>query len=317
MNLRAVTLLALIAVSFALVGCNSKTADQSPPLPNATSADPESRGAPIPTTPEAKRESIMADAARESGVDPAKIKDLGSKPMPIKPIAKAGTKGWKNTDLSSKEVGKKIDNAIANLKQLDGGGLLLLDIPEGKGEARTALKVVNPQKYMIQYNIVPTLAENHTLVADGEVKAESFKQVWTDPMPLDAKGNAWDADTIVRRWPEEFQRIMFMPLADKQPVWEKLMSGLQQGSDGFHSKIEKQDFTWKGQTKPYYRVVATRSRDKAEMEIFIDGVAYVPLTIIVKREVEGKPHKVQWQAQWKFGASWEDKWFVIPTKSKS
>ncbi|MBV6458602.1 MAG: hypothetical protein HONBIEJF_01734 [Fimbriimonadaceae bacterium] len=319
MKPKVLTYSAIALLGATLAGCQGrKPEDTSTGKDQVTvKADEATVPKPAPPTPEGKRESVMNEAAKETGVDPAKIKEFGTKPMPIKPIAKAGTKGWKGTDLSPKEIGKKIDDAIANLKQLDGGGLLLLDIPEGKGEARTALKVVNPSKYMIQYNIVPTLSENHTLVADGEAKAEAFRQQWTNPMPIDAKGKAWEASTIVERWPEEFQRIMFMPLADRQPVWEKLLTGLQRGDSGYRSKLEKQDFTWKGHTKPYYRVVATRPTDKAEMEIFVDGVAFVPLTIIVKREVEGKPHKVQWQAQWKFGASWEDKWFVIPTKPKS
>jgi hypothetical protein len=270
----------------------------------------------VPAVP--RPESTLNEALEKSGVPGAKeAVEASKRALPIKEIAKEGSKGWKRSDLSPSQLGKKIDAAIAGLRGLDGGALLLLDIPEGKGEVRTALKVANPNKYMIQYNVVPTLAENHTLIADGIDKVESFKNAWSKPVPVASQGKAWDQRTIVKRWPEEFNRIMLMPLADRQPVWEKLLVGLTKGEEGYRSSLERQTFTWNNQTKPYYRLVANRPSDKAEMEIFVDGATFVPLTIIIKRRVDGKEHKVQWQAKWKFGASWEDKWFVIPTKSRA
>ena len=98
-------------------------------------------------------------------------------------------------------------------------------------------------------------------------------------------------------------------------VWGPMMRGLSKGKGGFKAVLEEQTFTILGKQRPMYRVLAERKSDGASLEVVIDGILSLPVTVkSITTNKKGLKNTIVWTCKWNAGDVFEDREFVIAIK---
>lgn len=221
--------------------------------------------------------------------------------MPTPRITPAGTGGWMEAKLSPGEVGQKMDRALQSLKGLEAGYDVELENGEVVGTASGRIRVVDPTRYQVEYLVLADPTLSRRVLADGRQKKVFSREGWSRPQSLRG-GTQRSGRELVEQFPDRFSQWVIEPLTSGQPVWSSLLPELER--EGFTVEVEARQMVVNGQMRPFLRVVAERSGGSPglqRLELRLDGVRYVPLTIrMIGQDAQQRPLKADWRARWLF-----------------
>ncbi|MBS1707393.1 MAG: hypothetical protein JSS65_01585 [Armatimonadetes bacterium] len=289
--MRSVICFSVAIVAVALTGCNN---------PKKLSNNPEPAKAPSPDVPAPLTKN---DRPPEAKVDPRDF------------VVKSGPEqGYGTSTMAPKSLGAKTDEGIAALHEANGVARVLFDGPRGKLNGESYIKVQDAKTFMVEYLLVQTDAAVNKIIADGHRKRVYENRKWEDPAPASGSGPMKPQE--IDAWIARSAAEMFAGLRSGEPVWDRLLSGLN-NDPGRTTIVEQQMTTVKSIKRPIYRVVSRKKDSKTDvLEIVIDGKRWLPLTVKANYiDTNGAEVHTFWTARWAFGAKFEDKDFLIADKT--
>jgi len=295
------TALTAVLCLLVLAGCQGDrkvTIDPEPPKP-------ESPAKPTATTDASKpgeSPSSPAGAPTKSVANPESFKVKPGKDL-----------GYASSKMSLVDLGKKTDAGIMGLQ--NGKAVVTMQYESAKGNlnGEIDIKVRDKSTYMVEYMLPKTEAARNRLIANGSRKMVYIDHKWAQPTPRDTSKpmEPQDIDAWIANNPAE----IMSGLQDGAPVWSRLLGALQSDPNRT-TTIEEQQVTVAKVTRPLYRVVSRRKDAEGEvLEIVIDGLRWLPLTVKATSHDEDKaPLHLFWTANWLFGGTFPDSDFTIPVK---
>lgn len=216
---------------------------------------------------------------------------------------------WKRSSIAPATLAKRIDDAIANLKGTYAETNIALQNEKGKGEARSSVKILSPQAFNIEYVTFsgPRLFTSG-IRSDGKELAVMETAGWSKPRPLGSLSAVPTGATLVQAFASNMQRMIWVPITNKKPLFVPLVVALGKGLDGYTLKVEEKSAMVQGRKMTAYRILAQRSPAAAKklgtgsIEIRIDGARWLPVAARAEsKSPKGVERYTRWQAFWRFG----------------
>lgn len=307
-----------------LAGCHrdaqeSASSSANPPQAAAPQAmDPAGGGRSAAGAPAPDTGPVASDSAGGGQVSrppsPPRVNRDGVAQQPTYKISGAGEDGWSKAELSASELGAKLDEAIATLKDATADASISIENEELKGQLQLNIDVANPETYKIEYVLVTRPEETQVAVANGKKRSRLESSVWSAPKPVASAGEAIDGRKLLSTWADQFPSHAMRSLTDRQPTWRPLLEALERGELGFRMVVETKTMPVGGQPRPFFRVLAERpGTEQLRFEMRFDGTRFVPLTLRANRDRgPGASSKAQWTAGWKFGQKVDTREFEVP-----
>ena len=236
-------------------------------------------------------------------------------------IDREGTGGWDVASNDLTGLGSLIDDALANLKVSMAEAVLTWEIadkndPEKKDNMRLqpVIKIDDGRTFSIDFALPETQGSWNRFVGDGSRRAVRIDGKWIEQEEFTARRAPKMSRAEVADWPMSFPEGMFSFYFRSQDAWAPLFSAWQAGVAGYSAIVEKQLVRKGTVQRELYRVVAkTESGDPTEVEIIIDAVRMLPLTVrAIRSGPGGGESRIFWTASWAFGGSHNPKEFDIP-----
>lgn len=240
-------------------------------------------------------------------------------PPPANPgaydIKKPGEDGWKGTLVNLSTLGTAMDESIKKNRPTNVETVTNFDDPDfGSMRATPTLKIQDPKTFLIIYMLPEDKGNDRWLIGDGKRRVRKVGAKWQE-LPAFNKPKSINAKSAVKDFPMRFGELMFAPYLDGSSIWGPLLSGWQDGLDGYKATIEEQQFTIASKPATHYRIIATKPN--VEVEMIVDKARLLPLTVRVKsKRKDGKELKSYWTGNWRFGGKYEPKEFKIPLPAK-
>ncbi|MFN3730146.1 MAG: hypothetical protein ACK4XJ_10575 [Fimbriimonadaceae bacterium] len=325
-------------IALAGLGCQSGPKAENdgvaPVVTNATGsagsdASPSAPGT-NPDTPVAGPEgSEEKPKPRSTPVDDAiargEFKDDSGRPIEsVKPfeVPEPGTQGWKTSGLSAAELGKRLDQAVAELADSEVRGVLTLrDFGGQSGQAALRQELHRDAIYRMEFVDMRKGFDKYIVVSDGKRQARAVNGDWGAPVAA-PKPNSKKAEpaAIVRAWEREFPRLVFEARHSGSGSLAALGEGLDKGLDGFTRVVEERTITYNNIPKKFYRIIASKKGKSANestvYEIVVDGSRFLPVTLKANTtNAEGKAYRAQYQIGYEFGKQQSVSEFNLPPQS--
>lgn len=242
--------------------------------------------------------------------DPEKIREamerakIDPRRFEIKP---AGSGDWEGAVRVPGKVASLGDRVDEGLKSLEPSLCLVLLAVEDRGsslEAAPQVKIQDSRTFSIEYLRPESRVETLRIVGDGDRRV-LMKGSEVTPLPAfgpDKSGKAMGAseiDRFLREAPSE----AFGWFRDGTPVWGRLARALQDRRNGFETTVEERVADPLGTKRTFYRLLAkSRSGPKRELEVVVDTLKNVPVTIrSLYTYPDGQTRRIHWTAEWNFG----------------
>lgn len=289
-------------VLFGLLGCGSK----SKPVVKHDSPDvapPVVTPAPGPPPDEPATSDTSSEGASSGPAGSAQPVVRQQKPHEIAPV---GKDGWSKADLTPEAFGRKVDVALSELQGAKASVYVMFEVPSGQGRTENEVLIQDAKHYRIEYTLPEHDVSFNVVVADGRRKGMMERQQWLAAKPLDAA--LFAPSDVVGGFATRFTKYMFAGIVDGVDAWARLLGTWSKPGSGHTLTIEKKSMPVAGEMRPYYRVVAVKSGQQADvLEARFDGTNFIPLTV---RSHVGKT-RVQWQARWTFGHTHDESRFAV------
>lgn len=292
---------ALLALGCSPPAETPQSGGQGSEVAGAEKKEKEGASAEEKSEPSAIKESETEAAVRKIMSTPIATDSA----LQIKPSGKAPGYKPASKAASLKEIGQKVDGAIAKLPASMVDGRITFSTREGELMGRVEIMVQNASTFKVQYNMPKLKAESGAVVGDGRRIAEKQGTAWK----LKSKVGGAASQTDLQQWPLEFTSMMFAPLTDSKLVWGPLFDSWQKRG----AKVEERPQELNGKKKMLYRVILAEK--DSQLEVVLDGDRMLPLTVRsdVPRKGGGRD-RMMWTGQWAFGGSHQASDFLIPVK---
>lgn len=313
-----------------LAGCqnNQPVAKNEGESPRATPQTPDPSGETKPATPPSPDESAADEVRRMSERAQKARPNDGRLQIPA-----PGTAGWKpapeqlaqpraaaakpptqaeTTAEQMRAIGRKMNEAFLSLEPAWVQVRLEYDDPTGLAQSTPDVYLKDRRSFRIAYAVPRNPGSFDFAVGDGNARGLMERREFRRLEPF----TEW-------RPAEKFSRQELMAFMDDIPLrvfdpyihdrlpWTGLMEGLLDPASGFKLAVEEQTSTFRGSTRPLYRVVA-QGKD-ADFELIVDSLKYVPVTARMKRTLpDGKVRRLFWTGGWNFGGTFEANTFTLP-----
>lgn len=308
MNFRwALALVALLALG--AVGCNppKQTAQKTGDEPGVTQPSQDS---------EASNPS-GGEATPEAGktLPNLKLPPLNEKAWTPPP---AGADGWEKANRGLLDLAKRMDNTMSTMRLANVSTVSNFEI-EGQGRLTNGIantQIKDARTFKVEYFSPRTEAKVNRVRADGAKRIELGEDGWEEIEP--AAGPNTMSESDLEAWSESFTRQVFAAQIDGRPTWTPLFRALARGTGGYKTVVEEQEQKREGKTRKFYRVLAEKPDKSSTIEIRVDGVGYVPVTIRVQEvQPDGAKHRYLWRAIWSPAPDLSTESFVLPAEIKS
>lgn len=213
-------------------------------------------------------------------------------------------------------LGQKVDEAFAQLTNAWADADTVTEVGGAQLAGKSTIKVKDSKTFKVEFYDTETQATLNRVIANGTDRVQFYKEVWSK-LPAPGAGGGSVAD-VTKEWPTEFLTDMFRFYSKDERVWGKVMAGLSSAQSGYTTKLEEKTVKVLGKDRKLYRLVADKPTDGTEVEIMVDGVRFLPVTVrsIVKSK-DGKQDSRLWTCNWKFGGTFDSKEFVLPKAAGS
>lgn len=294
-----------VAVAFAACAPKGNNAEEPAPAPEKSEpsvVEPEKEGA-------AKTDAQPGDEPQSTGkAEPSEGEKATAKQNPP----------WVAAESEAGELGKKVDAAVAGLKDTAVQLRFLVNNPEQdlQGQLNGQFIVEDETKFFMNYTVPESPERTERAVADGSRYMWRRSGKWSEPKPVESRGaSPATGKQLVDAWPRAFPRHVFGALMEDRPTWGPLLEALERGEGGYTTKVERQEFKQDGKTVPFYRVVAERAGPRPQtIEMRFQGQFMLPVTIRLTQKLpDGKEALFQWQASYNFQEDVSKQNFTLPT----
>lgn len=223
-------------------------------------------------------------------------------------VAPKGTKGWGNSAATLESIGDQMDQAFAGLKDGMCDASVMFEVGGAQMTGKTTLKVMNSQVFALEYLTPATEAKINRLVSDGKSRVlhEGDKRQQMDPPPVTPTVPLDQA--ALNEWHAGFLRSMFGNYIEGRKVWGPLFRSWNSQQGTKPPVVEERTVDLNGKKRKTYRVTF-RDMSGSDLEVIVDGVRLLPLTV---RSVNANDRQL-WTGVWSFGGKYNPKEFVVPT----
>lgn len=314
--------LAWALIALLPLGCaspNGSVANNSgvqKPVESSTGGQPTSSGSPNSTsgtTGSPNGEQIQTTSGAQPNPGETPNPNGGTTPPaggnsappkgPTKPTAPPVR--WSTTNVKADEIGKGLDNTIHELEDTVGQFWQTIQKGDGKGTDTGVIVIKTSNTFNIEYFPASKLGVIEKIRANSGKKAILTDKGWQSLPNVPASMSVGTIDLAT--WYDNFPKLIFRPLTDGQSTWRPLMAALV--NNGYKVQVELSNQKVSEDEKPFYRIVAKpKSDSNFAMEVLIDGIRRLPLTI---RLTKGKELR-QWTAQYGFHQEMDPKYFELP-----
>ena len=296
----SLALIAVLATGFALTGCGKKAVEGV--------KVPESGQQSSGLTPEQLKEKERGDAIIDN-IDNPKINENA---FEIKP----GTEiGYEPTNKQvAANLGTKIDEALKKTEPVFLKARLYIETDEGYLTGFPKIKIQNKDKFNIEYNLASTKENLNRLAADNGARVKIEDRSTTELPEMSEKSAPKMSAQEVENFAINMPRDAFRYYADGTMPWQGFIAGLMDPKSGFKYEVQEQELAPGGVSRKYFRIVANSiSGPKREIELVIDSLKYVPVTMRFNKELPNdKKLRVSWTGEWQYGGTFTDSDFKIP-----
>lgn len=321
--------LSLGVLALLLVGCNKpskppieddeysqQVAANSGTAPNSEeSTTPETATKPEPGPPKIKPEDIPkpgpkpAIAPLKENTKSDRVAGDGHKQEKPFAVPGAGTDGWKGSQLTALDLGNRMDVALLGLKGAYSEATTFLRDHEMEGKTPTKLSIQDDENYKIEYPNPSHPTEAYILIGNKGARARMVESKWQSDDFIAGNPGA------IKDWLENPVGQIFNGFAQQKPLWAKLLSEFVGRGEGFSTVIEQKEMSVNGKPRMFYRLLAERKGNlPATVEVRIDGLRQLPVTIRVNRKIDAKKESfLQWNAGWTFEKPIDPGTFAIPS----
>ncbi len=216
---------------------------------------------------------------------------------------------WEATSTDALEVAKQLDQSVAALRNAHAKFTLSVQDEAGSGNSRGEVMIAGPNQYLVDFYRTTEPTRILRAVADGQRRATLRQDGWSEVEPVPTK---WSKSTerVLPLWSRLFPRTMFRPLIEAQPVYEPLVRELRKS--GFSVRYEVAEVELNGDYRPAGRILAAPPvAGRHEIEIRLDGIRMVPLTIRMVRNAPAR--EIIWTASWAFDQKFKPETFKLPS----
>lgn len=314
-----------------LVGCQgsppvTKNDAGSAPSVGAETSPPsgeEKTPSPLPENdPTADQVRRMTERAQKAKPNESRLQipapgTAGWKPAPdelaqprtaaAKPPTKAET-----TSEQARVIGQKMNEAFLNLEPAWVQVRMEYDDPTGLANSTPDVYLKDRRSFRIAYAVPRNPGSFDFAVGDGNVRGRMERRVFRRLTPFAEWRPApkFSRQELIAFMDDLPIRVFDPYLNDRLP-WTGLMEGLLDPAAGYKITVEEQPSTFRGNSRPLYRVVA-EGKD-AKFELVVDSLKYVPVTARMNRTLpDGKTRRLFWTAGWNFGGEFEANTFTLP-----
>jgi hypothetical protein len=309
--------LVLVVAAGLLTGCNrNRSVVVDTPAPNppvVTTPGQVTETAPQPA-PDATADpsGTLTEPSKEPGASTAP--GTASKPSPntaqppVK-ITEPGTAGWRATNITLEDLGKRIDKALKGLKDTHAQTVLTMEETRGSGRGQNDVWIKDNQTFRLQFTQLSEGAPATVEVVSNSGKRQmvnsSREESW-QKLPNDAfPATAPKPDQVVRSWPSNFSKLVFAGLATEKDIWTPLTQGLAAGAEGYKAQIEERDLPYQGRNVKMYRILAKKGPSgqpgSTAIEIVVEADRSLPVTMRVNNTKENGQHfSYHWSCRYRF-----------------
>lgn len=229
---------------------------------------------------------------------------------------------WRKSTFSPIAFGKKMDDALLNLKNAIGEAAYQCQYFDGGfGHAKLVNRVRDRKTFRVEFVKVSegskdplsfqTLSSNN-----GKIHLISSA---TGIKPLPAGKNPGLVPTnmsLVSSWPKHFQQSMFQSYVTGSGSFAQFMKDLTSPNSGYQVRIDTRTMQGSGRSVPQMRIFATRTPaaekklGKGTIEIVAATAMWLPLQIRVNQtNLKGKTAFYDWECRWRGPLRFDNKWF--------
>lgn len=228
---------------------------------------------------------------------------------PALDIQPTGRQGWKPEPKPLAELGTRIDQALAGLKEAYAETETIYIFEGNNATAKLDWKIRDADTYRIEWIEPTTMANINSIVRDGNQAALRYGggAEKARPWPVAPTRASLDLDKFAR----DPMRSIVGPYESGAKFWHTLLSTMESGNSGFTTARESGEFGVRGTTRKITRVVAT-SKNGAQIEVVVDDERSLPLTVKTTYTVDGRTDKTLWTAKWATGGKHDDAAFRTP-----
>lgn len=270
------------------------------------------QGDPVPAPVEATNPPTNEITGEDAKAMVEKLADPEAIPDP-KPVAPAGTGGWKASKMSVKEFAARFSSNMAKLQGVEGKADLRVKTPEGEGRMELTYEIASPTKYRIEF-VEPTLVPKRALiVSDGvrkvEFKDKKFGKVVPEPTQV-------AVDSAPSAWIRNFSRLLFARISDKRDSAGELAK-LLAADNAIATAIEERTLERNGKKVFNLRIRGERKPPSAskqgplKFEIVVDGVRWMPVTVRTETGTGKNLWRYEWSCGWNFGRTFPESKFAV------
>lgn len=222
------------------------------------------------------------------------------------------------------DIGQMADAALAKLKDAECGIYSEINIPAGKGNNRSIVRVRDSQHVRMDYLVLATLDDeknHHTNPIYSErILKNGSKATQTGPLGLkDISRGLPKPELILVAWPSRFPSLILRSLVDGSTPITTYIQAAKRDSANYDVKVEKKNATVDGKTYSSIRVVVDRKGvaleklGKAHVAINFEASRHLPITVVSEFQPNGaKPSTIVWHANWHGPLKFDDTEFTKP-----
>lgn len=303
---------AALLLAFSGSGCNPTSKNTYVPVERTDNgftppkaADPGTEAPGTSPTDRDKTQRVPGVNPKTGRVEPLKI-PKGT--MTIKPV---GSDGYQTAKMTPAELGRKVDEAFADLTNAWADADTILEVGGAQLAGKSNVKIKDAKTFNVEYYDPQTEATLNRVISNGTERVKFYRDSWTK-LPTPGSKPVTEAD-VLAEWPTQFLSDMFRLYSSDERVWSKLMSAIGAGEGGYKATVEEQKAKVLGKERTLYRLVADRATDGTQLEMIIDGVRFLPVTVrTAVKTKDGKTDSRLWTCSWKFGGTFDAKEFTVP-----
>jgi hypothetical protein len=228
-----------------------------------------------------------------------KAQDEVKNPKPTL-AAKSGT--WKKSDLTAKQLASKVDSAISNLQSTKAETWINVSMgPKDVGYGASQVMIQDRKRFFIE-TANPYLVgiDRGFLAGDGSNRAQFLGEGRWQNLTKTTKFFDLQGAQLLQRLPLDFTRLLYAPLVSDVPIWSRIAEAGSRGSANYKLVTERTVNKINGRDRPQYRYLLQRANPPSRIEIRIDGVRYLPVTVLVEQKEKGHDLNFNWSAAWQF-----------------
>ncbi|MCH8980274.1 MAG: hypothetical protein IH945_13705, partial [Armatimonadetes bacterium] len=242
-------------------------------------------------------------------------------PRDLYEITPEGKEGWDEATDGLADLGRRIDDSLAALEVGLAEAVLTFETadandPEQKDQMRfqPQIKIQDGRTFSMTFVLPETKGSYNRLIGDGSRRAVRIDGEWSELPKFSGRRAPKMARAEVEAWPMTFPEGMFSFYFRGRDAWGPLFSAWQNGVAGYSATVEKKIVRQGTIQREHYRVVAkTEEGNPTEIEIIIDPVRMLPLTVrAIQTGPGGEESRIFWTASWAFGGTHEPNDFLIP-----